>query len=149
MVDILGAVQTLPAHSHRGVLAWEIGRFSCSHSVHDGTILNILCCNLGIMKLLTCFLSLSHSLQLASAYVVIASFAMHIFFKPYRKNFQNVIEVVVLLDYTILLLLRSTQTFLDNTSSLRYTGTAVRQSFPTCVVYLGSAWPVARLLPLA
>lgn len=58
-------------------------------------------------------------------YVVITCFAMHAFFMPYKKLFQNVIELVVLFNYSLLLLIRSTQTFLDNASSLGYTGTAV------------------------
>lgn len=66
------------------------------------------------------------SSQVASAYVVTFSFAMHAFFMPYKKLFQNVIELVVLFNYTILLLSRSTQTFLDSATSLGYTGTAVR-----------------------
>ncbi len=66
-------------------------------------------------------------LQVASSYVVIGCFAMHAFFKPYKKLFQNVIELLVLFNYTLLLLSRSTQTFLDSATSLGYTGTAVRE----------------------
>lgn len=66
-----------------------------------------------------------HFLQVVAAFVVVGAFAMHTFFKPYRKLYQNVIEILVLLNYFFLLLLRSTQTFLDNASSSGYTGTAV------------------------
>lgn len=74
-----------------------------------------------------------HFLQVAAAFVVIGAFAMHVFFKPYRKTSQNVIESVVLLNYTILLLVRSTQTFLDGATSLGYTGTAVRVGLLCCM----------------
>ena len=68
-------------------------------------------------------------LQVAACFVVAVSFAVHVFFNPYKKVFQNVIETFVLFNYIILLLVRSTQTFLDSfmdsSNSLDYTGTGV------------------------
>ncbi len=60
---------------------------------------------------------------MASIYVLIHAFTYHLFFLPYEKWWHNLIEVAVLVNYIFLLLLRSTQTFLDNLES--YSGTSI------------------------
>ncbi len=63
------------------------------------------------------------SLQVASLYIVIPALTIHLFFLPYEKWWHNLIEAAVLLNYIFLLLLRSTQTFLDSLES--YSGTSI------------------------
>ena len=65
----------------------------------------------------------THSHQIAPILILLPAFALHLFIQPYHKWWQNLIEAAVLMDYILLLLLRSTQTFLDNLSS--YSGTSV------------------------
>jgi len=57
--------------------------------------------------------------------VVIASFAVHVFLNPYQKLFQNIVEMLVLLNYTAFLLLRSNETVLDAVNSGLYSGNLV------------------------
>lgn len=71
-------------------------------------------------------------LQVIAANIVIIILSAHIFFKPYKKTLQNVTEAVILLNYAVFLLIRSTQNFLDANSSMKidnitlsYTGTEV------------------------
>lgn len=67
-------------------------------------------------------------IQVASAYVVIASFGVHVFFNPYQKLFQNIMETLVLLNYVIFLLVRSNETILDAVNSGSYSGNLVMTS---------------------
>ena len=64
--------------------------------------------------------------QVAGLYIIIPALAAHLFFLPYLKWWQNLLEALVLMNYTLLLLLRSTQTILDDLAS--YSGTTVPQS---------------------
>ena len=61
--------------------------------------------------------------QISPLYILAPAFTAHVFFLPYKKWWQNLIEAGVLLNFIFLLLLRSTQTFLDNLAS--YSGTSV------------------------
>lgn len=65
----------------------------------------------------------THTHQVAPLFILLPAFALHLFLLPYHKWWQNLIEAAVLIDYILLFLLRSTQTFLDNLSW--YTGTSV------------------------
>ena len=57
---------------------------------------------------------------------MIPALALHLFFLPYTRWWQNLLEALLLADYILLLLLRSTQTILDDLST--YSGTTMPQS---------------------
>ena len=61
--------------------------------------------------------------QLLPVLVIGLVLALHIFVRPYEKLRHNIIEAVILINYTVLFLLRGTQTFLDDLSD--YTGNQV------------------------
>ena len=61
--------------------------------------------------------------QVANLYVVLTILAIHLFFKPYQKLWQNLLEAVVLIVYSLLLMIRATPTFLDTLAP--YSGTEV------------------------
>ena len=71
------------------------------------------------------------SRQVASLYILIPVFTVHLFLLPYKKLWQNILETAILVNYIILLLLRSTQTFLDNLAS--YSGTSVPAERGECL----------------
>jgi hypothetical protein len=64
--------------------------------------------------------------SVAALYIVIPALALHLYTWPYLRWWQNLLEALILSNYTLLLLLRSTQTILDDLAS--YSGTAVPQS---------------------
>ena len=55
------------------------------------------------------------------------AFALHLFVMPYLKWWQNLLEALVLANYILLFLLRSSQTVLD--SLVSYSGTAIPESW--------------------
>ena len=46
--------------------------------------------------------------KVAPLFIVIPAFVAHLFLLPYKKLWQNVIETVLLINYTLLFLLRAT-----------------------------------------
>ncbi len=60
---------------------------------------------------------------MAALYILVPAFTVHLFLLPYEKWWHNLLEAAILANYSLLLLLRSTQTFLDNLAT--YSGTAV------------------------
>ncbi len=73
------------------------------------------------------------TVQVASAYVVIASFGIHVFFNPYRMHFQNAMETLVLLNYVILILIRNNDTILDAVNNGNYYGNQVIAFWVACL----------------
>lgn len=62
-------------------------------------------------------------LQVSALYVLVTALALHLYVWPYLKLWQNILEALILANYCLLHLLRSTQTVLDDLSS--YSTTAV------------------------
>lgn len=54
-------------------------------------------------------------------------FVLHVYIRPYKYAIQNVIESIVLLDYTVLLIFRFPQTLLDSLE--RYSGTSIPSTY--------------------
>lgn len=54
-------------------------------------------------------------------------FVLHVYIRPYKYTIQNVIEAVVLLDYTLLLIFRFPQTLLDTLE--QYSGTSIPSTY--------------------
>ena len=61
--------------------------------------------------------------QVSVLYILVAALALHLYVWPYLKLWQNILEALILANYCLLHLLRSTQTVLDDLSS--YSSTAV------------------------
>ena len=55
--------------------------------------------------------------QVSALYVVIPALALHLYIWPYLKWWQNLLETLILANYSLLHLLRSTQTILDDLTS--------------------------------
>ncbi len=51
--------------------------------------------------------------QVANLYVLLNVLAIHLFLKPYKKLWQNILEAVILLNYALLMMIRGTPSFLD------------------------------------
>ena len=51
--------------------------------------------------------------QVANLYVLLNVLAIHLFLKPYKKLWLNVLEAVILLNYALLMMIRATPSFLD------------------------------------
>lgn len=50
--------------------------------------------------------------------------AIHLFFKPYKKLWQNILEAIILLDYSLVMLIRATPSFLE--ANAPYSGIGVQ-----------------------
>ena len=64
--------------------------------------------------------------QVSALYVVVPALALHLYWWPYQKWWQNILETLILIIYCMLHLLGSTQAILDNLS--RYSGAATPES---------------------
>ena len=72
--------------------------------------------------------------QLVPVLLISLVLALHIFARPYEKMRNNIIEAVILVNYTLLFLFRGTQTILDNLST--YTGNQVNNVCQCECVYI-------------
>lgn len=63
---------------------------------------------------------------MSALYVVVAALGLHLYWWPYERWWQNLLETLILANYCLLHLLASTHAILDDLSS--YSGTAIPQS---------------------
>ena len=66
---------------------------------------------------------LLYIIQVTPIYIISFFFVIHIYSMPYEELFDNVLETIILLNYIILLCIRSCERILDQLDS--YTGTMI------------------------
>ena len=67
-----------------------------------------------------------HIPQVSALYVVVPALGLHLYWWPYQRWWQNLLETIILANYCLLHLLASAQAILDDLSS--YSGTAIPES---------------------
>ena len=107
MVELLWASQETAVVNDCSGSPWEISECVC------------VCVSVRVC--VSC--DLFSSVQVANLYVLLNVLAIHLFFKPYTKTWQNILEAVILLNYSLLMMIRSTPSFLD--THARYAGIQV------------------------